>query len=42
VEEAEKVQEEAEGEEREEKCERLDEEFQLFLQRTGPRLTLRR
>ena len=42
VEEAEVVQGETEGEEREEKYERLDEVFQLFLQRTGPRLALRR
>jgi hypothetical protein len=33
---------ETESEEREEKYERLDEEFQLFLQRTGPRLAMRR
>jgi hypothetical protein len=42
VEEAEMVQGETENEEREEKDERLDEEFQLFLQRTVPRLALRR
>ena len=42
VEKAEMVQGETESEEREEKYERLDEEFQLFLQRTGPRLALRR
>ena len=35
------VEGETENEEREEKYERLDEEFQLFLQRTGPRLALR-
>ena len=40
VEQAEMVQGETESEEREEKDERLDEEFQLFLQRTGPRLAL--
>jgi hypothetical protein len=37
VEEAEMIQGETESEEREEKHERLDEEFQLFLQRTDPR-----
>jgi hypothetical protein len=42
VEEAETVQGETESEEREEKDERLDEEFQLFLQRTGPRVALSR
>ena len=36
------VQGDTEGEEREEEDERLDEEFQLFPQRTGPRLTLPR
>ena len=36
------VQGETESEEGEEKNERLDEEFQLLLQRTGPRLALRR
>jgi len=36
------VQEEAEGQEGEEEGERLDEVFQLFLQRTGPRLAMRR
>ncbi|HEX7524371.1 MAG TPA: hypothetical protein VF357_09215, partial [Candidatus Deferrimicrobium sp.] len=41
MEEAEMVQGETESEEREEKDERLDEEFQLFLQRTVPRLALR-
>jgi len=41
MEEAEMVQGETENEEREEKDERFDEEFQLFLQRTGPRLALR-
>jgi len=40
VEEAEMVQGETESEEGEEKNERLDEEFQLLLQRTGPRLAL--
>jgi hypothetical protein len=42
VEEAEMIQGETESEEREEKHERLDEEFQLFLQRTDPRLALPR
>jgi hypothetical protein len=42
VEKAEMVQGEAESEEREEKHERLDEEFQFFLQRTGPRMAMRR
>jgi hypothetical protein len=42
MEEAEMVQGETESEECEEKHERLDEEFQLFLQRTGPRLALER
>jgi hypothetical protein len=42
VEETEMVQGETENEEREEKDERLDEVFQLFLQRTDPRLALRR
>jgi len=42
VEEAEMIQEESESEEREEKDERLDEEFQLFLQRTGPRVAFSR
>ena len=42
VEKAEVVQGETENEEREEKDERLDEEFQFFLQRTGPRLAMRR
>jgi hypothetical protein len=42
VEEAEMVQGETESEEREEKDERLDEDFQFFLQRTSPRLTLPR
>jgi hypothetical protein len=41
MEEAEMVQGETESEEREEKDEWLDEEFQLFLQRTVPRLALR-
>jgi len=41
MEEAEMVQGETESEEREEKDERLDEEFQLSLQRTVPRLALR-
>jgi len=36
------IQEESKSEEREEKDERLDEEFQLFLQRTGPRVALSR
>jgi hypothetical protein len=36
------VQGETESEEREEKNERFDEEFQFFLQRTGPRLAIRR
>jgi len=40
VEEAELVHGETESEEREEKDERLDEEFQLILQRTGPRVAL--
>jgi hypothetical protein len=38
VEGAELVQGEEEGQEREEKYERLDEDFQLILQRTGPRV----
>jgi len=42
MEEAEMVQGETEDKEREEKEERLDEVFQLFLQRTGPRLALER
>jgi len=42
VEKAQMVQGEAESEEREEKQERLDEKLQFFLQRTGPRLALRR
>ncbi|MDO8737406.1 MAG: hypothetical protein Q7J17_00340 [Candidatus Deferrimicrobium sp.] len=42
MEKAEVVQGETESEEREEKDERLDEEFQLFLQRTGPRLAFPR
>jgi hypothetical protein len=42
MEETEMVQGETENEEREEEDERLDEEFQLFLQRTDPRLALRR
>jgi hypothetical protein len=33
---------EAESEEQEEKDERLDEDFQLVLQRTGPRVVLSR
>jgi polysaccharide pyruvyl transferase WcaK-like protein len=40
VEQAEVVQGETESEEREEKDERLNEVFQFFLQRTGPRLAL--
>jgi len=36
------IQEESESEEREEKDEWLDEDFQLFLQRTGPRVALSR
>ena len=36
------VQGESENKEREEKDERLDEEFQLILQRTGPRVALPR
>jgi hypothetical protein len=36
------VQGETESEEGEEKEKRLDEEFQFFLQRTGPRLALKR
>jgi hypothetical protein len=36
------VQGETEGEERKEKDQRLDEIFQLFLQRIGPRLALPR
>lgn len=35
------VQVETENEEGEEKDERFEEEFQLFVQRTGPRLALR-
>jgi len=42
VEQAEVVQGETESEEREEKDERLNEVFQFFLQRTGPRLALRK
>lgn len=42
VEQAEMIQGETESEEGEQKYERLDEEFQLFLQRTGPRLAIRR
>ena len=42
VEEAEMVHGETEGEEREKKDERLDEESQFFLQRTDPRLALPR
>jgi hypothetical protein len=42
VEKAEVVQGETESEEREEKHERSDEEFQFILQRTGPRLALQR
>jgi hypothetical protein len=42
VKEAEMVQGETESDEREEKNERLDEEFQFFLQRTGPRLAFPR
>ena len=34
------VEGEKEDKEREEKGERLDEDFQLFLQRTGPRVAL--
>lgn len=41
MEKAEMVQGDTENEEGEEKDERFDEEFQLFLQRTGPRLALR-
>jgi hypothetical protein len=41
MEKAEMVQGETESEECEEKDERFDEEFQIFLQRTGPRLALR-
>ncbi len=40
VEQAEVVQGETDSKEREEKDERLDEEFQLFLQVTGPRLAM--
>jgi hypothetical protein len=42
VEQAEMVQEEAEDQESEEEREWLDEVFQFFLQRTGPRLAMRR
>jgi len=42
VEEAEVVQGETESEEREKKDEGFDEDFQFFLQRTGPRLALPR
>jgi hypothetical protein len=41
MEEAEMVQRETDSEECQEKDERLDEEFQFFPQRTGPRLALR-
>jgi len=40
MEETEMVEGEKEDKERAEKDERLDEDFQLFLQRTGPRLAL--
>lgn len=40
MEEAEMVHDESENEERNEKDERLDEEFQLILQRSGPRVAL--
>ena len=36
------VQEEDESQEREQKDERLDDDFQLVLQRTGPRVVLSR
>jgi hypothetical protein len=42
MEEPEMVQGESENQEREEKDERLDEEFQLILQRTGPRVAFSR
>jgi len=42
VEEAEVVQDGGEGEEDGEKQERFDDDFQLFLQRTGPRVVLER
>jgi hypothetical protein len=42
MEETEMVQQETQGEEREEEDERLDEEFQFTLQRTGPRVALSR
>jgi hypothetical protein len=40
LEETEMVKGEAENEEREQKDERLDEDFQLILQRTGPRMSM--